>query len=339
MAEEANMMKILIGIPVLDNIEMTRVCLQSFYQYTDTKRLGLDISLVIVDNGSSDDVAGLIKREFKGTRFPTYYVRNPQNLGVAIAWNQILRFSPGTIHGPPFYYNYYVISNNDVLFGLDWLEPLVEVMDSDDRIGWVSALENGSPVMQELLEAHSRTRRYHVNPNKPHSSENIIDSVKRVYEKWGGHESFCGFVKNNDLPLFVNKGRSAVCFMVRPAMIEQVGFFDEDYAPVGISEDLEYFLRIEGVIRPPWITKDVYPEQKKWKYGFCGKSVIHHNWCMTRQGPHFDGRRWEKEKEKNWRAKFGKSRKYYTKRFLGMLFMLVLPSFLVDFVLFLQPFH
>ncbi|MFB0521953.1 MAG: glycosyltransferase, partial [Desulfatiglandales bacterium] len=258
------MSKVLIGIPVLDNIEMSRICLQSLFQYTDTNRLGLETSLVIIDNGSCHDIAGLIKGEFEGARFPTYYLRNPQNLGVAVAWNQILRFSPAVVYGSPFYYDYYVISNNDVLFGPDWLQPLVDAMESDDRIGWVSALENGSPVMQELLEAHSRTRRYHVNPNKPHSSENIIDSVKKVYEKWGGHESFCRFVKNNNLPLFINKGRSAVCFMVRPAMIEQVGFFDEDYAPVGISEDLEYFLRIEGVTRPPWITKDVYPEQKKW---------------------------------------------------------------------------
>ncbi|UCF56038.1 MAG: glycosyltransferase, partial [Deltaproteobacteria bacterium] len=144
-------MKILIGIPVLDNIEMTAVCLQSLYRYTDTDELGLDISVVIIDNGSSDDIAGLIKEESREARFPTYYVRNPQNLGVAIAWNQILRFAPGNVYGSPFYYDYYVISNNDVLFGPNWLQPLVEVMEGDDRIGWVSALENGSPVMQDLL--------------------------------------------------------------------------------------------------------------------------------------------------------------------------------------------
>ena len=149
MAEEANMMKILIGIPVLDNIEMTRVCLQSLYKHTDVDRLGLDVSLVIIDNGSSDDIAGLIKEEFKGARFPAYYLRNPQNLGVARAWNQVLRFSASATYGSAFYYNYYVISNNDVLFGPDWLQPLVEARETDDRIGRVSALENGSPVMQE----------------------------------------------------------------------------------------------------------------------------------------------------------------------------------------------
>ncbi|MBW1689274.1 MAG: glycosyltransferase [Deltaproteobacteria bacterium] len=310
------MIKILVGIPVLDNIEMTRACMQSLYQYTDSDRMDLHVSVVIIDNGSKEDIAGLIKGEFVEARFPTYYVRNPTNLGVAIAWNQIIRFSPDTITDSSLCYDYYVISNNDVLFGQDWLQPMVEVMEGDELIGWLASLENGSPVMEELLEAHSNTKRYRVNPNRPYSSENILESVKRVYEKWGGHESFCKLVKDSDLPPFIKRMRSAVCFMIRPAMIRQIGLFDEDYPPVGIAEDLEYFLRIEGVIKPPWITDD-YPAKGKWKYGLCGGSVIHHNWCMTRQGPGFDGRRWDKEKEKNWKTKFGRSKKYYTKKYLA----------------------
>jgi hypothetical protein len=95
-------------------------------------------------------------------------------------------------------------------------------------------------------------------------------------------------------------------------MIEQVGFLNEDYAPIGISEDLEYFLRIERILMPSWLTIDRYPEEAKWKNGFCSKSIVHHNWCSTHQGPKFDGRKWDKMRKKNWKAKFGKSKKYYT---------------------------
>jgi len=88
------MIKILIGIPVLNNIEITRACLQHLYRNTETDRLDLNVSVLIVDNGSEIDVERILKSEFKETSFPVYFLRNPQNEGVAVAWNQILKFSP-----------------------------------------------------------------------------------------------------------------------------------------------------------------------------------------------------------------------------------------------------
>ena len=312
------MNKILIGIPVLNNKEMTRACLEHLYRYAETKRLGLKVDVLIVDNGSSEDIEGLLKIDFQNPKFTTHYLRNPQNLGVAIAWNQILRFSPDKINSQIFHYDYYVISNNDALYGEDWLQPLVEAMESDQRIGWVSSMENGSPVLDELVEAHTLSKQYRIDPSKPYTTKAINDSKEKIYDRWGGHELFCQLVKSKDLPLFIpyrKEGRSAVCFMVRPEMIRQIGFFDEDFAPIGIAEDLEYFLRMERLLVPDGLTEEIYPVDKKWRSGFCGKSIVHHNWCSTRQGPNFDGRKWDKERERNWKAKFGKSKKYYSKLF------------------------
>jgi GT2 family glycosyltransferase len=310
------MKTVLIGIPVLDNIEITRACLQHLYRNTETERLGLNVSVLIVDNGSQKNIEDIVRQEFNNPQYPTYFLRNPENIGVAPAWNQILRFAPEKIPGQSFYYDYYVVSNNDALFGIDWLQPLVEAMEKDTMIGWISSLENGSPVSDELIEAHGLTKKYKVDPQKPYTTEFINVSLDNIYKKWGGHQAFCRLVKGKELPLFIpfrKEGRSAVCFMVRPAMIDQIGFFDEDYAPVGIAEDLEYFLRIEQILRPAWLTDQLYPENEKWKSGFSGRSVVHHNWCSTRQGPNFDGRKWDKAREKNWKSKFGKSKKYYTK--------------------------
>ncbi|MFC1858622.1 glycosyltransferase [Thermodesulfobacteriota bacterium] len=310
------MLKILIGIPVLDNLEMTRACISNLINHTETKRWDLNVSLLVLDNGSIDDIAGLVRDEFADAALLTYYSRNPINLGVAVAWNQILKFSPERIPGPSFYYDFYVIANNDAMVGPDWLQPLVETMLTDTRIGWVSAMENGSPVLDELIEAHGMTKQYRVDPSRPYTSTAIHESIEYIYEKWGGHRGFCRLVKGKNLPLFIpyrKEGRSAVCFMIRPAMIQQIGFFDEAFAPIGIAEDLEYFLRMERVLVPEWLTEERYPDDQKWKSGFCGESIVHHNWCSTRQGSRFDGRKWDKTREKNWKAKFGKSRKYYTK--------------------------
>ena len=311
------MKKVLVGIPVLDNIEITRACLQHLYCNTKVDRLGLQVSVLLVDNGSQEHIEAIFRQEFQEPAVATYFLRNAQNRGVAAAWNQILRFTPEkTPSSQLLYYDYYVVANNDALFGDDWLQPLVEAMETDTRVGWISAMENGSTVLEELVEAHSLSKNYRVDPQKPYTTEVVNQSLAHIYEKWGGHESLCRLVRDKDLPLFIpfrKEARSAVCFMVRPAMIEQIGFFDEDYSPIGIAEDLEYFLRIERILVPAWLTDEVYPEDSKWKCGFCGRSVVHHNWCSTRQGPNFDGRKWDKTREKNWKAKFGKSRKHYTK--------------------------
>jgi GT2 family glycosyltransferase len=310
--------RILIGIPVLNNVEITRACLQTLFKHTDRNRLKLVIHVLIVDNGSHDDVLGMLLRDFADSLFDVYYIRNARNMGVSIAWNQILRFSPGVKINHFFYYDYYVISNNDVFFGPDWLQPMVETMEEDTRIGWISALENGSPVLGELLEAHDLSRKFRIDPKVSCTTTIVLGSLERIYSKWGGHENFCCYIKECRLPNFIpyrKDGRSAVCFMVRPRMVEQIGFFDETFAPVGISEDLEYFLRMERLVMPPWLTDDNYPGKDKWKCGFCGSSIVHHHWCSTHQGPDFDGRKWDKEREKNWQDKFGRSKKYFTSMF------------------------
>lgn len=216
------MSKVFIGIPVLDNVEITRACLQHLYLNTKTGKLGLNVSVLVVDNGSQNDIKDIFRQEFKNPKFPTYFLRNSENLGVAAAWNQILKFAPEKELDKYFYYDYYVISNNDAFFGIDWLQPLVETMETDKRIGWISAMENGSPVLEELIEAHLLSKEYRVNPQTPHITGAINESLERIYEKWGGHELFCRLVRNKDLPFFIpfqKEKRSAVCFMVRPAMI------------------------------------------------------------------------------------------------------------------------
>lgn len=304
---------VLIGLPVLDNGEMTRACLGSLERLTDTDRLNLDVEVLIIDNGSQEDIAGLTAAFKAQSRFPVHYHRNQTNQGVAIAWNQILRFNPAS--GRPdqpagqFAYDCYIISNNDVIYGPDWLQPLLEAMESGPRIGWTAALENGSPVLVDLLESHDHTRRHHVDPNRPYTAQTIESSVEAIYAPWGGHEEFCRRVKEGGLPLFIEHGRSAVCFAMRPALVEQVGYFDEDYSPIGINEDLEYFLRMAQLVRPPELDESAYPPGDRWRYGFCSQSVIHHNWCMTRQGTNIDGRSWDNQKKKYWREKFGRSRK------------------------------
>ncbi|MBV5330490.1 MAG: glycosyltransferase [Chlorobium sp.] len=308
------MKKILIGIPVLNNLEMTRACLQKMMSHTNLEPNNLIVEILIIDNGSSENIAEMLLKEFSNTEITIHYRKNPYNMGVAVAWNQILRFSSAPIPPPNFSYNYYVIANNDAMVCKNWLQPLMNVMEADNQVGWISTLENGSPVLDELIEAHQVSKQYRVDPSKPFNTEAIHNSIKSIYAAWGGHDNFCRGVADK-LPPFIpfkKDVRSAVCFMVRSEMIDELGFFDEEYWPIGVSEDLEYFLRIDGIFPSTGTATLNNSKQTSWKAGFSGKSIVHHNWCSTHQGKNFDGRKWDKEREKNWQKKFHKSKKYFT---------------------------
>lgn len=96
---------------------------------------------------------------------------------MAIAWNQILQFSPENIPSNKLHYDYYVIENNDAFLWPDWLQPLIEAMESDKQIGWVSTQENGSSVLNELIEAHALSKSYRIDPSKPFSTAAIEKSI------------------------------------------------------------------------------------------------------------------------------------------------------------------
>ena len=311
------MKQILIGIPVLNNTEITRACLFKLLKNTSIDSDQHHVTILIIDNGSSEDIAGFVQSEFSRSRFPVHYRRNPINLGVAIAWNQILKFSPDPIPGPDPYFDYYVVLNNDALVGQDWLRPMINIMENNKQVGWVSALENGSAAYQELIEAHDLSKRFRMNPDQPYTTDMILQNMDRIYAKWDGHHAFCETIKQKGNAAFLpfkGEERSAVCFMIRPKMIEHIGYFDEDFAPIGIAEDLEYFLRMEQVLPVPGSTFEIYSKDKKWLCGFSSKSLVHHNWCSTRQGPDFVGRGWDKTRKKHWQRKFGKSKKYFAKQ-------------------------
>jgi len=46
-------------------------------------------------------------------------------------------------------------------------------MENDKTIGWISAMENGSPALDELIEAHSEDLKYF--ENRTHINAVLVD--------------------------------------------------------------------------------------------------------------------------------------------------------------------
>ena len=94
-----------IIIPVLNEDEMTRACIESIVVNTD------DYEIIIVDNGSSQKV----DIDFYCSELPVKMICNAENEGFPKAVNQGIEAANG---------NVIVILNNDVVLTPHWLEKL-----------------------------------------------------------------------------------------------------------------------------------------------------------------------------------------------------------------------
>ncbi len=102
-------------VPVHNQLEYTRRCLESVFRHTD-----VPYDLVVVDNGSRDGTAAFLAglRQRPVPRRRRYEVlTNPVNAGVAPAWNQGLRAArPGV----PV-----AFLNNDIVVTPGWLRAVL----------------------------------------------------------------------------------------------------------------------------------------------------------------------------------------------------------------------
>ncbi len=84
-----------------------------------------DFDVTVVDNGSSDDSVEYLRRERPDVRV----LELPENTGFPTAVNRGIEASRG---------RYVALLNNDVELSPDWLELLVEELERDPRVGFVT---------------------------------------------------------------------------------------------------------------------------------------------------------------------------------------------------------
>ena len=112
-----------IVMPVFNNAEFTEKCLYSLVENTEDQP---DYELVVVDNGSTDWTRYLL-HAFEGD---LRVLNNDENLGFGRACNQGAAICRS---------RYLVFLKNDTLLRPGWLQALVDLADSDPKIGVVGA--------------------------------------------------------------------------------------------------------------------------------------------------------------------------------------------------------
>ena len=81
-----------------------------------------DVEIVVADNASTDDSISFLTINYPDIRV----IRNPQNDGFARGYNLALKQVKA---------DYYVLLNSDVEVTENWLEPIISLMEQDEKIG------------------------------------------------------------------------------------------------------------------------------------------------------------------------------------------------------------
>lgn len=192
-----------IIIPVWNCLELTRNCLTALSQIKDQP----EYEVIIVDNGSTDGTKEFLA-ELQGD---VHIIGNVENLGFAKACNQGAAAARG---------KYFVFLNNDTIPQPGWLATLVAEVDTHAEVGIVGSkllYPDGTVQHAGVVRDCAHRLPYHIYKNFA-----------------AGHPA-------------VNQRRefqivTAACLLIRRALFDEVGGFDEEY--VNGFEDADLCLKV-----------------------------------------------------------------------------------------------
>ncbi|UHA74509.1 glycosyltransferase family 2 protein [Paenibacillus sp. 481] len=202
-----------IIIPTYNHLDLLKQCVESIQTHTSTP-----YEIIVVDDASEDETAHFLLNQMSHLRFHAHET----NRGFAAAVNTGLMMAKGqTI----------CVLNNDTIVTTNWLNNMLNCLNSDPDIGVVGPVTNfisgdqQIPVpykqlkhMQEFAEAF----------NVPNAS------------KWQRTDRLVGF-----------------CMLFRRELFETTGYLDEGFE-IGNFEDDDYMIRIRLNGRKLMIARDSF---------------------------------------------------------------------------------
>lgn len=110
-----------IIIPVYNQYQYTVACINSVLDACN----GIDVEIILGDDNSSDETQ-YVGNRVRGLKV----VRNSHNLGFLLNCNNAAKYAKG---------KYILFLNNDTIVGRNWLKSLVDLAESDSKIGLVGS--------------------------------------------------------------------------------------------------------------------------------------------------------------------------------------------------------
>lgn len=186
-----------IGVVILawNHLNDTLECLESLCNSE-----GVNPFLVVVDNGSTDNTSEVVQKLYKEKN--TKVIRSEKNLGIAGGYNLGLRYLFD------LEYDYILITNNDVIVEKSMLSELTAFALDRPKVGIVSPKIFHYDAREKIWMVGARWRRF--PPTLKMLAYNKCDSAQ--YQQ----------------PIELDYVPSC-CYLLSHEVLEQVGYFDENY--------------------------------------------------------------------------------------------------------------
>lgn len=217
-----------IVVPVFNALDDVKNCLYSLERNTD----GFNVCVIVVNDGSDAITSKWLRKHCENN--PLFkLIEHLVNQGYTKAVNTGLRAS----NAP-----YVITQNSDTIVSTGWLRGLVNCMESDPRLGIVGPLSNAAS-WQNVPFLKDSSGSFAVNELPENlgvggMAQLVAEVSERCYPR---------------LP-FVN----GFCFMIRRAVIDTIGYMDEENFPVGYGEENDFCIRAMDAGFELAIADDVY---------------------------------------------------------------------------------
>lgn len=199
--------KVTILIPNYNGKKWLEQCLPTIYKATYR-----NFEVLVVNNGSTDDSAQFLKKNYPNVRI----VEIKKNRGYAGANNFGIRYAKG---------KYVLFLNNDTTVTPNFLEPLVEKIESDKKIGAVQ------PQIRHMVQ------------------RNVIDSIGSFFTFTGFLYHYGYFQRHREkkyqkeLSVYSVKG---ACFLMKKKDYIDIGGIDESFVTYVEESDLCHRILLSG---------------------------------------------------------------------------------------------
>jgi GT2 family glycosyltransferase/SAM-dependent methyltransferase len=214
-----------IIICIHEALDDVKRCLDSLFEHTTQP-----YNLILVDDGSSEETARYLK-EFEVTR-KALLLRSEKATGYTYAANRGMRASSA---------EFIALLNSDTILTPEWLDRLVSCIQGGQRIGIVGPLSNTAswqsvPIIEDNGDWASNTLPKGITP-----------------------ASMAQIIANNSARLHLEMPfLNGFCLLLRRALLDEVGYFDEDNFGQGYGEEDDLVIRARNKGWKMALADDVY---------------------------------------------------------------------------------